>query len=57
MIVNRSESGFALLIAVVVVGVILTVGLVILDLTIKQVRLAIATADMVCFSASSREVR
>jgi Tfp pilus assembly protein PilX len=34
------ESGFALLITLIVVGVVLSVGLTILDLSIKQVRLS-----------------
>lgn len=53
---NRLEqkSGFALLVAIVVVGVVLSVGLVILDLTIKQVRLAVTTADSeVAFHAAN----
>ncbi len=40
-----SQSGFALLMSLIVVGVVLSVGLVILDLTIKQVRLAVTTRD------------
>lgn len=42
---QNNQSGFALLVAIIVVGVVLSVGLVILDLTIKQVRLAATTAD------------
>ena len=42
---NRPDSGFALLVSLIVVGVVLSVGLVILDLTIKQVRLAGTTKD------------
>ena len=37
---NRKEPGFALLIALIVVGVVLSVGLTILDLSIKQVKLS-----------------
>lgn len=36
----RTESGFALLITLIVVGVVLSVGLAILDLSIKQVQLS-----------------
>lgn len=38
--VHTRESGFALLIALIVVGVVLSVGLTILDVSIKQVRLS-----------------
>lgn len=37
---RKNESGFALLIGLIVVGVVLSVGLSILDLSIKQVRLS-----------------
>ena len=37
---KKNEEGFALLIALIVVGVVLSVGLTILDLSIKQVRLS-----------------
>ena len=37
---NQKESGFALLITLIVVGVVLSVGLSILDLSIRQVRLS-----------------
>jgi len=37
---KQQESGFALLVALIVVGVVLSVGLVLLDLSIKQVRLS-----------------
>lgn len=37
---NETESGFALLIALLVVGVVISVGLSILDLSIKQVQLS-----------------
>lgn len=40
-----SEQGFALLITLVVVGVVLSVGLSILDLSIKQVRLSSNAKD------------
>jgi len=42
---TTQQSGFALLVSIIVVGVVLSVGLVILDLTIKQVRLAVTTTD------------
>ena len=45
MIDNKTQSGFALLIALVVVSAVLSIGLVILDLSIKQVRLAATTKD------------
>jgi len=37
---QKSESGFALLISLIVVGVVISIGLSVLDLTIKQVRLS-----------------
>lgn len=37
---HTKDSGFALLMTIIVVGVVLSVGLTILDLSIKQVRLA-----------------
>lgn len=37
---QEKESGFALLVALIVVGVVLSIGLVLLDLSIKQVRLS-----------------
>lgn len=37
---NRQQEGFALLITLIVVGVVLSVGLTILDLSIKQVKLS-----------------
>lgn len=40
MVHKKSQTGFALLISLIVVGVILTIGVAILDLSIKQVRLA-----------------
>jgi hypothetical protein len=39
------QSGFALLVSLVVVGVVLSVGMVLLDLTIKQVELATTTRN------------
>ncbi len=37
---HTNDSGFALLMTIIVVGVVLSVGLTIIDLSIKQVRLA-----------------
>jgi len=45
MVDNKQQSGFALLISLIVVGAVLSIGLVILDLSIKQVRLATTTKD------------
>lgn len=46
MVYNRKQqSGFALLISLLVVSIVISVGLVILDLTIKQVRLASNATD------------
>lgn len=42
---THTEAGFALLIALIVVGVVLSVGLTILDVSIKQVRLSTNTKD------------
>lgn len=42
---QQEDSGFALLIALIVVGVVLSVGLTILDLSIKQVRLSTNAKD------------
>ncbi len=42
---KKSQSGFALLVSLIVVGAVLSIGLVILDLSIKQVRLAATTKD------------
>lgn len=39
------ESGFALLITIIVVGVVVTIGLTILDLSIKQLRLSTNAKD------------
>ncbi len=42
---NHSETGFALLMTLIVVGVVISVGLSILDLSVKQVRLATNARD------------
>ncbi len=42
---SSTESGFALLITLIVVGVVLSIGLTILDLSIKQVRLSTNAKD------------
>lgn len=42
---KKQQSGFALLVSLVVVTAVLSIGLVILDLSIKQVRLAATTKD------------
>lgn len=42
---QKQQSGFALLVSLIVVGAVLSIGLVILDLSIKQVRLASTTKD------------
>ncbi len=42
---NQSKSGFALLMTLIVVGVVISVGLSILDLSVKQVRLATNARD------------
>jgi hypothetical protein len=42
---KNNESGFALLITIIVVGVILSVGLSVLDLSIKQLRLSSTATD------------
>jgi len=42
---KKQQSGFALLVSLIVVGAILSIGLAILDLSIKQVRLAATTKD------------
>lgn len=41
----NEQSGFALIISLIVVGVVLSVGLVLLDLSIKQVRLSSNAKD------------
>jgi len=43
--IKRHEQGFALLISLIVVGVVLSVGMTILDLSIKQVRLSTSSRD------------
>lgn len=45
MSTKTTESGYALLITLVLVGVVLSVGLTILDLSIKQVRLSTNAKD------------
>jgi hypothetical protein len=42
---EQSESGFALLITIVVVGVIISISLSVLDLSIKQIRLSTNSKD------------
>jgi Tfp pilus assembly protein PilX len=42
---SRKDSGFALLMALLVVGVLITIGLSVLELTIKQVQLATTARD------------
>ena len=42
---NTHETGFALLMTLIVVGVVISVGLSILDLSVKQVRLATNARD------------
>jgi Tfp pilus assembly protein PilX len=42
---KKKQSGFALLVSLIVVGAVLSIGLVIIDLSIKQVRLAATTKD------------
>ena len=42
---KHSQQGFALLMALIVVGSVLSIGVVILDLSVKQVRLATTTKD------------
>lgn len=54
MNIQPKESGFALLITLIVVGVVLSVGLTILDLSVKQVRLsANAKESEVAFHAAN----
>ncbi len=45
MIPTKQQPGFALLMALVVVGVVVSVGLTILDLTIKQLNLSTNSKD------------
>jgi len=42
---QKQQSGFALLVSLIVVAAVLSIGLAILDLSIKQVRLASTTKD------------
>lgn len=42
---RKQQSGFALLVSLIVVAAVLSIGLAILDLSIKQVRLAATTKD------------
>lgn len=42
---NNNQSGFALLMALIVVSVVISVGLSLLDLTIKQLRLSTGAKD------------
>ena len=42
---KKKQSGFALLVSLIVVGAVLSIGLAIIDLSIKQVRLAATTKD------------
>jgi len=42
---NQKQNGFALLMTLIVVGVIISVGLTILDLTIKQLKLSTNSKD------------
>ena len=54
---NSKQSGFALLLAIIVVGVVLSVGLAILDLAVTQVRLAASTRDSeIAFHAANAGV-
>lgn len=39
------QNGFALLMALIVVGVVISIGLVVLDLTLKQLRLSTTSKD------------
>lgn len=42
---HNPQAGFALLVSIIVVTAVLSIGLVILDLSVKQVRLAATTKD------------
>lgn len=42
---TKKQSGFALLMTLIVVGVVLSIGLSVLDLSIKQIRLSTNTKD------------
>jgi hypothetical protein len=51
---NKKEKGFALLMALVVVSVVISISLSVLDLTIKQLRLSTNSKDSeVAFSAAN----
>jgi len=51
---NKSDSGFALLLTLVVVGVIISIGLSVLDLSIKQIRLSTNAKDSeIAFNAAN----
>ena len=51
---KKSESGFALLMTIIVAGVVISIGLSILDLSLKQARLAsIAKESEVSFHAAN----
>lgn len=54
---KQQSDGFALLLALLVVSVVVTVGLTILEITIKQVRLASSAADSeISYSAANAGV-
>ncbi len=54
MIVHKHTSGFALLMTLLIVSVVISVGLTILDVTTKQVRLASTGKDSeIAFSAAN----
>lgn len=54
---NYNSTGFALLLALLVVSVVITVGLTILEITTKQVRLAASAADSeISYSAANAGV-
>ncbi len=54
---TKSQNGFALLLALVVVSVIVSVGLTVLDLTIKQVRLSTNSKESeIAFHAANAAV-
>lgn len=43
--INQQNTGFALLMSLIVVGVVISIGLVVLDLTLKQLRLSTNSKD------------
>jgi len=54
---KQSQSGFALLVSLIVVTVVVSVGLVLLDVTIKQLRLSSASTDSeIAFHAANAGV-